>query len=81
MLSRVPSRGEPSREGGRKLLIDQEVQLRYAKHNVVSSARGVLERGCDIASLQIGIIGEDFLVARAGSKEFEDIAYANSQAA
>src|SRR5580698_3916197 len=81
MFSCMPRRAEPSRESGRKLLIDQEIQLSYAKHDVVRSARCVLERGCNITRLQVGIVAEYFLAARAGSKEFEDIPHANSQAA
>ena len=73
-------RDEPTRERGRKLLIDQEIQLRYAKHDVVRRARAVFERGCNISRFQIGVVGKNFLSVRTRGKEFEDVPHSDAQA-
>jgi hypothetical protein len=73
MIGFMPSVYQPARQRWRQLRVHQEFQLRHAQYDVIRGARGVFERGRDIAGLKVGIVGEYLFVRRAGGQQIQNV--------
>ncbi len=72
---------DPAGQGARQLSVDQKPYSDHVQYAVVDLPGGILQRGLDVAFLQVGVVLDDLRMTSAGSQQIEDIGYPDTHTA